>query len=145
MKQQLALAYPTGWVNKFLKLEPQFKTYLRKHLIFDDRSYLASEAELPFHIRRSMGIFRVVEKVKGETNDPCKIAMASPPWFLARKFDTIALPIRIVNVFRKSEIETVANLAATSFERLLNAHNFGTTSAGHLLQALRMALDEGPV
>lgn len=141
---QIETSSAIGWVRKFLRAEPNFGLLLRKYSIHNDRSYLDHESKLPFEARRSLGLFRFVEFVNGEMTDPCKVARASPPWLLSRTFDTIELPIRIMNVFRKSEIENVADLATTTFENLLGTANFGTKSKTHLLEALRSALDEGP-
>lgn len=134
----------TGWIKKYLEVEPDHAELLSVHGIFDDRSYFEREAELPWDVRRSLGIFRYKETFSGEQADPCAVARASPPWLLSRKFETIDVSVRVTNVFVNMNIVTISDLAKVTLEDLLDTRNFGRKSVNDLLGALQSALNEGP-
>lgn len=134
-----------GWVKTYLETQPDDADLLAKHSIFDDQSYFHQEAQLPWQVRRILGISRFNALLEGERNDPCNVARACPPWMLARRFDTIEIPVRVSNVFTSMDIDTVGDLSEVTLSELLDTRNFGRKSAAELLAALRNALDEGPI
>ncbi|MFD1253166.1 RNA polymerase principal sigma factor HrdA [Devosia equisanguinis] len=134
-----------GWLKTYLEAQPDDADLLAKHSIFDDQSYFDHEAQLPWQVRRVLGISRFNALLSGERNDPCNVARACPPWMLARRFDTIEIPVRVTNVFTSMDIETVGDLSGLTLSELLDTRNFGRKSAAELLVALSNALDEGPV
>ncbi|WP_332713837.1 DNA-directed RNA polymerase subunit alpha C-terminal domain-containing protein [Pelagibacterium mangrovi] len=144
-KSVVANGIVTGWVEDYLEVQPDHAALLSEHSIFDDHSYFDHEVELPWQVRRSLGIFRVNKQFAGEPTDPCSVARACPPWLLARRFDTIEIPVRVTNVFTNMDIDTVADLSKVTLAELLDTRNFGRKSANELLGALRNALNEGPV
>lgn len=135
---------PQGWVASFLNQHPTDAHELSEHGIFDDSTYLDREVELERNVRHRTGRFRLHHIVGANCDDPCKLACAAPPWLAARNLISLNLPVRAANVFQVSGIETVRDLAEFSIEALLNQKNFGRKSLGDTLQALLVALNDGP-
>ena len=135
---------PQGWVASFLCEDPSAAEALSAQGIHDDASYLEGESNLERSVRCRLGAFRVQHLIGATCDDPCEFARAAPPWLAERELTTLNLSVRVNNVFRVREIETVCDLTAWSPEALLDQRNFGRKSLRDLLQALRAALAEGP-
>lgn len=135
---------PRGWVSSFLKEHPLDAEALSAHAIFDEASYLNAEVGLERSVRHRVGMFRTHHIVGANCDDPCQLALAAPPWLAERETISLELPVRVDNVFRFSGIKTVRDLADWSSETLLCRPNFGRNSLTHTLQALAVALNDGP-
>ena len=135
---------PQGWVASFLHENPSVAEALSTHGIHDEASYLEGESDLERSVRHRSGVFRTHHLVGANCDDPCKLARAAPPWLAERDLTTLDLPVRADNVFRKSKIEMVRDLAAWSPQALLNLQNFGLKSLRDTWLALYAALNEGP-
>ena len=135
---------PQGWVASFLQEYPFAAEALSTHGIYDDISYLKGESDLERSVRHQLGVFRTHHLVRANCNDTCELAAAAPPWLTERDLTTLNLPVRAANVFRTNKIVKVRDLAALSSIALLDLQNFGKKSLQDTLQALNVALSEGP-
>ena len=88
-------------------------------------------------------VFRAHQLIGANYDDPCELARAAPPWLAEWDVTTLDLPLRVIHVFRTSEINTVRDLADWSSNALLMQPNFGQKSLKDTLQALNTALNEG--
>ena len=148
IKSNHAEAQYSGWVKEFIRNFPEATNRLRDAEIVDEGSYSRAESTLDVDLRKELGLFRLTELLKpvmGSPLDPCDFARASPPWFLAREFDTIDLPVRVVNAFSAVGIKKVEDLTGWNREMLFEVRNFGRKSVNDLLVALQDAIDEGPL
>ena len=135
---------PKGWVSLFLNEYPSDAETLLAQGIFDEASYLDREVGLERNVRHRVGVFRTHHVVDANCDDPCTLARAAPPWLAERELIFLELPVRVDNVFRNSGIKTVRDLADWSPETLLRQENFGRKSLNDTLQALKVALNDGP-
>ena len=132
------------WVALFVVEDPDAKSSLLNRDIFDDATYLREEKNLDHATRRKLGQYRT-RKLAGDSDDPCQVAGACPPWLLERELVTLELPVRALNVFKNYNIRTVKDLSENKQEDLLKKQNFGRKSLRDTLFALNGALDEGPI
>ena len=136
---------PQGWVALFVKENPNTSNILVWHGIFDEISYLNAELSLDRSLRQEMGNFRLKSLLGTNCNsDPCKFAQAAPPWLNEQYLSDLGITVRIANVFRSANIQTVADLASWSSSELLSLPNFGRTSLRETMEVLSKALDSGP-
>lgn len=135
---------PEGWIEKFVSAHPDLAETLAAQGICDDPTYLTYEKDLAFAMRQQLGIYRY-DVLVTDAGDPASIARAAPPWFSNRTFDTIDLTVRVSNVFRRADIESVHDLASRSFDELLKLPGFGLTSVRDLCASLLSAMREGPL
>lgn len=135
---------PQGWVLSFLKESPAIEDALSAVGVYDDTSYSVGECKLDRNIRHRMGMFRVHYLVGSNSDDPCAVARASPPWLAERDFVSLGLPVRAGNVFRVNDIKTVSDLASWTSDDLMKQPNFGRKSLKDTLHVLNAALKDGP-
>lgn len=133
-----------GWVGSFVGENPDAARALLDHGIVDEASYLAYEDQLERDLRTRLGIFRSTALLGGRTDDPCEMARATPPWLAAEPLSSLDLTVRITNVFRDRNIQTVADLQALTPADLRTFANFGRTSIRHLTIILQKAVLAGP-
>jgi hypothetical protein len=133
-----------GWVGSFVGENPDVALALLDRGIVDEASYLAYEDQLERDLRRRLGVYRSTSLLGGKTDDPCEMARTAPPWLAAELLSSLDLTVRIANVFRDRNIETVADLQALTPAELRTFSNFGRTSIHHLSMILQKAVLAGP-
>lgn len=133
-----------GWVGSFVAENSDDASALLASEIVDEASYLEHEAQLDRDLRTRLAIYRSDALVGGASDDPCEIARAAPPWLAGEKLSSLDLTVRIANVFRERDIQTVADLQTLTTTDLRTFQNFGRTSIHHLVGILRKALLAGP-
>lgn len=144
LRPKATVREPQGWVASYLNEYPSDAQMLSAHDIFDEASYLSAESELERSVRHRSGMFRAHHVVGVNSDDPCILARAAPPWLADRELASLGLSVRVENVLRVSGITTARDLAGWSPEALLKLENFGRKSLRDTLQALMAALNEGP-
>lgn len=74
-----------------------------------------------------------------DKSDPFELLNIAPEWLLACHLDQIDLSVRVANVFRREEVQTVGDIRRFKLTDLLRMQNFGRKSietlAGSLLSA----------
>jgi hypothetical protein len=133
-----------GWVRNFLAEFPAASSQLSTADIWSDSDYLAREGNLPFEVRRDLGVFRFRQLIGDSQDDPCAFARAAPPWVTARTFASLATTVRVANGMVLLGLTQVSELAQQSHRKLLDTPNFGKKSVNDLLGALNEVLYEGP-
>lgn len=115
--------------------------------IVDDESYLLNECRLSDPDRICLAEFRLARLAGGgDTEDPVVLALYGPPWLLKRSFGSMDLSVRIDNVFRRENINVVADLQKfITPERTLKFQNFGRKSYVELGEVLASELRAGPI
>ena len=137
---------PEGWLAWFIKENPSTKETLLAKGISDEQAYIKNESSLDRIIRHKLGLFRTDYLIGSNRTDPCELARAAPPWLAERELITLEkMSVRAGNVFIKSGINTVQDLANWSPDALLNLPNFGLKSLQDVLEALNASLVTGPV
>jgi hypothetical protein len=137
-------ASPEGWVKTFLTQHPEAALALSSAGVSDDSTYFANESQLEREIRYRAGLFRYRSLVRPNSDDPCEIVRAAPPWLLDRVFSTIDLTVRVANAFAYVDVKCVRDLLPYDVDGLLRIQNFGRKSVRDLHEALLRALNEGP-
>ena len=136
---------PIGWIALFLKENPFANEEFSTKSISDDGTYLKYESKLDKALRHQLGLFRISCLVGDNCDDPCRLARVSPPWLAERELYTLRkMPVRACNVFEKAGIETVQDLSTWSSDALLKLQNCGHMTLQDILEALNIALKEGP-
>lgn len=133
-----------GWVGSFVGENPDAAKPLLAHGIVDEAAYLAHEAELERDLRKRLGSYRFSTLLAHAADDPCEMARAAPPWLATVPLSSVDLTVRIANVFRDRNIQTVADLQSLTVADLRTFSNFGRTSIHHLTNLLQRAVLAGP-
>lgn len=136
---------PRGWVEQLLEVQPHFEQALRSADIWNDESYLANENTLDTTIRHTIGIARYT-LISGERPSASGILTnlhACPPWFLNGRLLNLNTTVRMANVFRANNLETVADIASKGYNGLFRLPNLGHGSIQGLAKLLYESLING--
>lgn len=133
-----------GWVASFVDENGGDAPALIEHGILDEDSYLQREALVEKGLRRRLGLHRFRELIGTQSDDPCAVARAAPPWLAGQPLETLDLTVRIGNVFRDRNLVAVADLQGLTTSELRRFSNFGRTSTHHLAGILHRAILAGP-
>lgn len=134
----------SGWLEYFAAEFPDEAKLLRKFGIYEDESYILREENLEDRLRVILGKFRIQFFLKNEDYNLCSLARAAPPWLSQRPLSTIDLSVRATNVFERMGINSVKDLGALTIGTLFETPNFGKKTAKDVLEALEIALSDGP-
>ena len=131
-----------GWVSRFLSVAPEFDSELKKVGVYDEKSYIALEEDLPPTVRTALGLFRYDALIRDEA-DPLDIVRCAPPWLRSQPLSNLSLTVRLGNVFSHNKINLVSDLDGYTQRNLFALKNFGRNSAKHLSEALQKGLKLG--
>ena len=134
-----------SWIASFLRKNPTATEILSTHGIYDDASYLEKESGLEHSIRHQLGVFRVHHLVGTKCHDPYEFASVAPPWLAVRELASLDLSTQICDTYKAVEIKTIRNLTDWPSEALLNQQNLDQKLLQDTVQAIKVALNEGPV
>ncbi|MXX98666.1 MAG: hypothetical protein F4Y58_01990, partial [Gammaproteobacteria bacterium] len=136
---------PQNWLVSYIKENPRIIGILAAHKIYNDASYLNAERRLDPITRQRLGMFRAYHLVGANCKDPCKMANAVPPWLAKRKLTSLNITTTAFSTFKRNNLETVADLASWTPERLLKEPYFGYKSLYSILICLEAALNDIPM
>ncbi len=134
----------SGWLKSFVFEFPEEADVLQRFGIYDDENYIRLEEKLEHRIRVILGKFRIKFLLEGVEYNLCTLARAAPPWLSHRPLSTINLSVRATNVFERIGVDYVSDLGSLAITTLFETPNFGKKSAKDVLEALEIALSEGP-
>lgn len=132
-----------GWVASFVNENGGDGPALIEHGILDEDSYLQREVHVEKGLRTRLGLHRFRELIGTQSDDPCAVARAAPPWLTGQPLDALDLTVRISNVFRDRNLVMVADLQPLTTSELQTFPNFGRTSTHHLAGILHRAILAG--
>ena len=135
---------PEGWLKEFFSSHFDAAVAIRSAGIYSEETYLANESKLKNGLRHQIGLARFRSIVRTNSEDPCEIVRASPPWLLDRPFERVNLSVRVANAFVASNLTRVKDLLIFDTNGLLKIPNFGRKSVRDLHGSLLEALSEGP-
>lgn len=132
-----------SWFDLVLHVAHDAFAELAEAGIASDADYLAREQRLSREMRMTLGRLRF-DSIVHDRGDPCAIARAAPPWLRERAIASLKAPKRIRDLPDAAGIVTVADLDDWSRPLLMGMRNFGAVSVRHLVDALHLAMKDGP-
>lgn len=135
-----------GWLQQLSESAPALASKVQAAGIVDEESYCAREENLDWATRRAIGLARMNCLMNSlDPDDPFSVIKASPPWLFNARLAQIDLTVRCSNALRGGELTYVSDVARLTLNELLKLPNFGRKSAVDLAQALRAAVEKGPL
>ena len=134
-----------NWIPSYTEGNPYIANMLNLHKIHNDASYLEHEHKLDPYTRHKLGIYRTYYLVGRQCNDPCELARAAPPWLAQQKLQHLNITTKAYNVLYRNNIQTVADLAGWTLQRLLEEPFFGYKTSYNVLMRLNATLKNAPM
>jgi hypothetical protein len=121
----------SGWVKQLADDHPDLAVKAGAYGIYGEEGYEQLADSLPLRLRDQLDLFRFSSFVRGiDTKDPVSLIKILPHSLLGANVASIDLPVRILNVFKRYDVATLADLRSLSIEAMLKWENFGRKSLG---------------
>jgi|FLOH01.1.fsa_nt_gi hypothetical protein len=132
------------WLSMIESNDNDLYSKVLKVGIYNETSYHELENRLSDSDRNKLGVFYYSFKLRNKLPiTHLDVLNNCPPWFLERRLESIAFPVRIYNVVETIDIALVRDFNNYSVEDLLNLPNFGRSSLAELTKILHNAISGG--
>ncbi len=133
----------SGWVKQLADERPDLAVVAGSFGIYGESSYDDSVLSLPTDLRDQLDVYRFFSLAREiDTTDPKSLIRILPHRFMDPNFGSLELPVRIYNVFKEQNIESLAELKNVSADDMLKWQNFGRKSLRDLCKIITQAVEK---
>lgn len=136
---------PRGWVASVSKHAPDLAETLKASGIFDEESYLISEAKLDSDNRYRTGLrrYELLEGMQPTANSLIDHLRSAPPWLLNAPVDCLNLSVRSRNVCGAYDIRTIGDFDRYGLMGLYKLSNLGNKSINEIRREIAYCFISG--